>query len=184
MKHLSLVIIALMVSLQTMRAQTGFIRRLEASADGQGRVEVEQDSRLDAILNGELVVPSNVSTTSKVSTIATEVKVAQEADELSGRASGMHQKIRGYRVQVYFGGNQRTNQTQAQKVGAKVMTMFPELRSYTTFESPHWRCRVGDFITYDDAAAYMHKIKSKGISEAMVVRSEIYVTPDQLKKEH
>ena len=46
---------------------------------------------------------------------------------------------------------------------------------------PHWICRVGDFTNREDASAYMHKIKSRGISEAMVVKSEIYVTADQLK---
>ena len=40
---------------------------------------------------------------------------------------------------------------------------------------------MGDFTKHEDAAAYMHKIKAKGISEAMVVKSEIYVTADQLK---
>ena len=73
------------------------------------------------------------------------------------------------------------DQTQAQRIGTRVMGMFPELRAYTSFVSPHWICRIGDFTTYEDASAYMRKIKSRGISEAMVVKSEIYVTVDQLK---
>ena len=84
-------------------------------------------------------------------------------------------------VEVFFGGSQRSEETQAKKVGSRVMGMFPELRAYTSFASPHWRCRVGDFTNHEDAVAYMHKIKSRGISEAMVVKSEIYVTADQLK---
>lgn len=166
-----------------MQAQDTFTDRLQAQVEGQGTVTIDQDPMLTLILNGEVVIPSSVATTSKVASITTETKVKQDVDELRGKESGMHQKVRGYRVQVYFGGNQRTNQTQAQKVGARVTGMFPELRAYTTFESPHWRCRVGDFITYDDAAAYMHKIKARGIAEAMVVKSEIYVTAEQLKKE-
>jgi hypothetical protein len=89
--------------------------------------------------------------------------------------------VRGYRVQVFFGGSQRSEESQAKKVGSRVTSMFPELRAYTSFASPHWRCRVGDFTKHEDATAYMHKIKAKGISEAMVVKSEIYVTADQLK---
>lgn len=172
-----------MASANAMRAQTNFTHRLEASVEGQGRIELDQDARLVPIINGEDNALSGMESMSKVTAVSTEIKIAQEADELSGKASGMHQKMRGYRVQVYFGGNQRSNQVQAQKVGTRIMGMFPELRAYTTFESPHWRCRVGDFLTYDDASAYMHKLKAKGISEAMVVRSEIYVTPDQLRKE-
>ena len=107
--------------------------------------------------------------------------MSKAGDDLLGEAAGLHQKVRGYRVQVYFGGNQRSDQTQAQRIGTRVMGMFPELRAYTSFVSPHWICRIGDFITYEDASAYMRKIKSRGISEAMVVKSEIYVTVDQLK---
>ena len=166
-----------------MSAQERFTDRLQQEVEGQGVITLDQDPLLTDILNGDILVPSSVATTTKVAAITTETKVRQYTDDLHGKVSGMHQKVRGYRVQVYFGGNQRANQTQAQKVGTRVTGMFPELRAYTTFESPHWRCRVGDFITYDDASAYMHKIKAKGIAEAMVVKSEIYVTTEQLKKE-
>ena len=179
MKILSCIVLVFMVATATMKAQT-FTSKVEAEVEGQGMFDIEQDPRLTAIVNGEEVVPSSLATTSKVSAITTETKVRQDADDLRGKAAGMHQKVRGYRVQVFFGGNQRSDQTQAQRVGTKVMGMFPELRAYTSFVSPHWICRVGDFTNREDASAYMHKIKSRGISEAMVVKSEIYVTADQL----
>jgi len=180
MKILSCIVLVFMVATATMKAQT-FTSRVEAEVEGQGSFDIEQDPRLTAIVNGEEVVPSSLATTSKVSAITTETKVRQDADDLRGKASGMHQKVRGYRVQVFFGGSQRSEESQAKKVGSRVTSMFPELRAYTSFASPHWRCRVGDFTKHEDATAYMHKIKAKGISEAMVVKSEIYVTADQLK---
>lgn len=184
MKLTKTIILCFMTTMPAvMTAQEKFTEQLQAEVEGQGTITLDQDPLLTDILNGDIVVPSSVATTSKVAAITTETKVKQDADELRGKASGMHQKVRGYRVQVYFGGNHRANQTQAQKVGSRVTGMFPELRAYTSFESPHWRCRVGDFITYDDASAYMHKIKARGIAEAMVVKSEIYVTAEQLKKE-
>ena len=184
MKLLTIIILTFMAALPAaMNAQVRFTDKLQQQVEGEGTITLDQDPLLTDILNGDIVVPSNIATTTKVSAITTETKVRQDAEEMHGKVSGMHQKVRGYRVQVYFGGNQRANQTQAQKVGTRVTGMFPELRAYTTFESPHWRCRVGDFITYDDASAYMHKIKAKGIAEAMVVKSEIYVTAEQLKKE-
>ena len=184
MKLSTIIILTFMAAIPAaMNAQGHFTDQLQANVEGQGTITLDQAPLLYDILNGIIDIPSTVSTTSKVAAITTETKVKQDADDLRGKVSGMHQKVRGYRVQVYFGGNQRANQTQAQKVGSKVTGMFPELRAYTTFESPHWRCRVGDFITYDDASAYMHKIKAKGIAEAMVVKSEIYVTAEQLKKE-
>jgi len=182
MRLLSTIVLVFMVSFVTMKAQTMFIDHLQQQGEGEGHFEIEQDPRLTAIINGEEIVPSTIATTTKVASISTESKVRQDADDLKGKASGMHKKIRGYRVQVYFGGNQRSDQTQAQKVGSRITSMFQELRAYTSFVSPHWCCRVGDFPKYEDAAAYMHKIKARGIAEAMVVKSEIYVTIDQLKE--
>lgn len=179
MRILSCIVLVFMVATATMKAQT-FTSKLLSEVEGQGSFDIEQDPRLTAIVNGEEVVPSSLATTSKVATITTENKVRQDADDLRGKSAGMHQKVRGYRVQVFFGGNQRADQTQAQRVGTRVMGMFPELRAYTSFVSPHWICRVGDFTKYEDASAYMHKIKARGVSEAMVVKSEIYVTVDQL----
>lgn len=181
MRILSLIAFVFMVAIATMKAQTTFVERVQSEVEGQGMFEVEQDPRLTAIVNGEEVVPSSLATTSKVSAITTENKVRQDADDLRGKASGLHQKVRGYRVQVFFGGSQRSEESQAKRVGTRVTSMFPELRAYTSFASPHWRCRVGDFTKHEDATAYMHKIKARGISEAMVVKSEIYVSADQLK---
>ena len=180
MKILSCIVLVFMVATATMKAQT-FTSKVEAEVAGQGSFDIEQDPRLTAIVNGEEVVPSSLATASKVSAITTETKVRQDADDLRGKASGMHQKVRGYRVQVFFGGSQRSEESQAKKIGSRVTSMFPELRAYTSFASPHWRCRVGDFTKHEDATAYMHKIKARGISEAMVVKSEIYVTADQLR---
>ena len=180
MKILSCIVLVFMVATATMKAQT-FTSKLLSEVEGQGSFDIEQDPRLTAIVNGEEVVPSTLATASKVSAITTETKVRQDADDLRGKASGMHQKVRGYRVQVFFGGSQRSEESQAKKIGSRVTSMFPELRAYTSFASPHWRCRVGDFTKHEDATAYMHKIKARGISEAMVVKSEIYVTADQLR---
>ena len=181
MRVFSLAVFVFMVACATMKAQTRFTEQLESKVTGQGVIYIEQDHRLTEIVNGDITIPSSIVSTSKVNSLVTESKVKQEADEIKGKASGLHQKVRGYRVQVYFGGNQRSDQTQAQSIGNKVSNMFPELRAYISFESPHWRCRLGDFVKYEDASAYMHRIKAKGISSAMVVKSEIYVSLEQLK---
>ena len=90
---------------------------------------------------------------------------------------GRRMKVRGYRIQVYWGGSQRFDQTKAIRAGSRVTSMFPELQAYTTFESPHWRCRVGDFRERKEAADYLAKLRKAKIEGAMVVKSEILVYP-------
>ena len=85
-------------------------------------------------------------------------------------------KVRGFRIQVYWGGNQQSEKNKAQLAGYKVNALFPELESYTSFESPHWRCRVGDFATQKEAQEYLTKIKkAKIVNDPIIVKSEIYM---------
>lgn len=168
-----------MVASTTMKAQN-IISQLEAEGEGLGIIEIQQDERLTDILNGLTIIPSTVSTGHQGIHLTTEGKLGQDGESMT-RTSGVHQKARGYRVQVFFGTNQRADQTKAQQMGNKVTRQFPELRAYTSFESPHWRCRVGDFTNRNDASNYMRRLKAKGFSEAMVVQSEIYVSADQLR---
>lgn len=132
--------------------------RLQSAVSGQGTVRLHQDQRLTDLLN---------ATTS----------VRQERDDepdTDSAKAGVKRKVRGYRIQMYWGGSQRTDQLKAQRLGAQVSYAHPELRTYTSFESPHWRCRVGDFTTREEAAAYLSKLR-RITNDAMIVRSEIYV---------
>ena len=85
-------------------------------------------------------------------------------------------KARGYRIQVYWGGSTRTDEANAKRAGAKVTTLFPELQAYTTFESPNWRCRVGDFVTRQEASDYLSKLKEARLAkDAIIVKSEVLI---------
>lgn len=163
-----------------------FTRHLQEPVQGQGKVVINHDARLDSIVNGLIYVPSKSEIKTKVESKqsiqesmhkSTQSKVS-EALPIGQVISGasVRERVKGYRIQVFFGGNQRKDQTKAQQLGAKVQSRYPELRAYTSFESPHWRCRVGDFKTQEEAAPYVRKLRSSGYCpDATVVRSEIFV---------
>ena len=126
-------------------------------ADGKGRVTVLQDQRLTDYLNGYIVDDESKQT----------VEVKQVVQKINAR---------GFRIQVYWGGNQKSEKGKAQMAGYKVTALFPELEAYTSFESPHWRCRVGDFATQKEAAEYLQKIKKANIvKDPIIVKSKIFV---------
>ena len=153
---LSITLFTLMCTI-TMSAQD-FIDHLTRKEAGQGTVTVHQDSLLDDIVNGK------------------KQYVPEKKDTPSLQASGKRMKARGYRIQVYWGGSARTEEANAKRAGARVTSLFPELQAYTTFESPNWRCRVGDFVTHQEAAEYLKKIKESRLSrDAIVVKSEIFI---------
>ncbi|MCR5312193.1 MAG: SPOR domain-containing protein [Bacteroidaceae bacterium] len=118
----------------------------------KGSVTLHQDQRLTDIINGVNTISSDNSQTGK--------KI----------------KARGYRIQVHFGGSSHADKAKAAKAGNDVTKVFPELQSYIKYESPNYRCTVGDFTTKEDAEEYLNKIKEAGLGRnAMVVRHEIII---------
>ncbi len=136
-------------------AQTGFADRIQKDVEGEGSVRLIQDSRLTAIINGN-GVPT----------------VQKDKSGADGRGV-MKVKRRGYRIQVFQGGNTRADKAAAQRVGEQVSEKF-DLIPYTLYNNPEWVCRVGDFKTREEAAEYLQKIKIV-FTGAMIVPSEIYV---------
>ena len=153
-------------------AQSTFTEHLTKKVSGQGTVNVMQSKRISDLVNGVTQL-----TPVKATEPAAKVTATNDDTPTTEVSHGTKRvKARGYRIQVYWGGNQNVDRSKAQNAGFKVTSLYPELSAYTSYESPHWRCRIGDFATREDAAAYLGKIRREaGISSAMIVRSEIWI---------
>jgi len=162
MKRLLSLTLTLLLCAATMSAQN-FTEHIQSKEAGQGTVIVHQDSVLEEMVNGKKqFVPEKKEDPGKGGTI--------------GVQKGKKTRARGYRIQVYWGGSSRADQTSAQRAGTRVTTVFPELRAYTTFESPNWHCRVGDFVTREEANEYLSKMRESRLSaNAIVVKSEVII---------
>lgn len=96
---------------------------------------------------------------------------SQQADTTKVTAGG--QKARGYRIQVYSGGNTREDKNSAYRIGQELKDCFPEYPVYVHFYSPRWKCLMGNFTTYDDAQAVLETVRALGFSRATIVKSKI-----------
>lgn len=131
------------------QAQNNIIRSLESNAPGEGRVTIHQDSRIEALLG--------------------------KPHGLSSSGDGV-MKMAGYRVQVYSGGNSRNSKREAEGVAARVRSGFPELKVYTMFNPPRWLCRVGDFLSIEEADAMMRKLRKEGgFREVTIVKEQVNI---------
>ena len=160
MKRLLAITLTILLCTITMSAQN-FTDHVQKQEMGQGTVTIHQDSLLEDLVNGKKqFVPEK----------------KEEKRDLPGIPQGKKIKARGYRIQVYWGGSTRADQTNAHRAGTRVTTIFPELQAYTTFESPNWNCRVGDFGTRKEAADYLDKLREARLAQgAVIVKSEVYV---------
>lgn len=84
-------------------------------------------------------------------------------------------KVNGYRVQVFAGGNSRTDKQKAERAGESVKLAFPDIPVYVHFYSPRWICRMGNFRTYEEANSVLKQVRDLGYKQACIVSGKITV---------
>lgn len=121
---------------------------------GQGRVRLYQDPIIEALLRNS----------------SAEVIVMGGKNVI---------KATGYRIQVFAGNNTRDARDHARRLGSQVAEMFPDLAVYTTFISPRWICRVGDFRSIEEADAMLRQLReTKQFKETSIVKEVIQIPLD------
>ena len=97
-------------------------------------------------------------------------------DGISGKKvmRGAH-KIKGWRIQVYNGGNKRVDREKAEELGQKVKKHYPGMPVYVHFYSPRWMTMCGNFVTHKEAEPYKTKLLNLGFKNVSIVRQQIVV---------
>lgn len=88
--------------------------------------------------------------------------------------TGAH-KAKGFRIQLYSGGNTRKDREQAEQIGLKAKAVANDQPVYVHFYAPRWMCYMGNFVEYKDAQVILRKLKSNGFDGANIVRTMITV---------
>jgi Sporulation related domain. len=152
MKYLSLFIVIL--SFSTVVSAQDIISRLEKTVPGQGRVKIYQDAAIAKLIGKQMSMGT-------------------------GAGAEKHGTFRmsGYRIQVYAGGNSRESKEEAERLAARVKEYIPDIKVYTTFISPRWICRVGDFRSIEEADSVMRQLKNAGgFREVSIVKEQVTIT--------
>lgn len=130
--------------------ENNIVKSLKSNVAGEGRVTIHQDPRIEALLGNPHGLKASDDGTIKMA---------------------------GYRVQVYSGGNTRNSKREAESIASRVRSGFPELKVYTTFSPPRWLCRVGDFLSIEEADAMMRKLrKDGGFKQAIIVKDQVSIS--------
>ena len=82
----------------------------------------------------------------------------------------------GYRIQVFSDANSATAKNEAQDKERNILSRFPSLNTYITYNAPSWRLRVGDFRNREEAEEMMKELKNAFPSfsrELIIVRDRI-----------
>ena len=174
-----IVITSLLCAALEVGAQQSFTDRITAHRNGEGVVVLHQDATLTALVNGTALPKKAVATPKPADTPSTTTASAttttQPQTETTRVVHGTT-KMRGYRVQVYSGGNSRKAKHAAEQMARRVKETYPEVSVYTQFASPRWICRVGDFRTSAEASELLSQMKSSGtFPQAVIVKTTVQV---------
>jgi len=84
-------------------------------------------------------------------------------------------KVKGFRVQVYAGGNSRDSRVKAERTGREIKALFPGTPIYVHFYPPRWICRMGNYRTIEEATEVLRAVKKLGYQSAIIVKGKITV---------
>jgi len=170
-------------------AQSTFTEQLQQSRIGEGKVTVTQDKAIDELINNPTAAqtPKAPQTTTTTTTPAKPQQTVKLTDDLTDDTSlpdsldlrkkvmKNGKKINGFRVQVFAGGNGRTDRLKAERTGEEMKTLFPNEPVYVHFYSPRWICRIGNYRTYEEAHDILRQVKQMGYPSAVIVKGKITV---------
>lgn len=85
-------------------------------------------------------------------------------------SSGLY---RGFRLQVIS----TVNRDQAFKIKTQLLNWFPEQKTYTTFQSPSFKVRIGNFLKREEAEKFRKILNQYFPQGVYVVEDAIEYTP-------
>ena len=193
-RHVRKLVIILMMCvgcITAVNAQSSFTQRLQQSKNGEGKITVTHSQNIDFLVNGKTAAVQKDSSKVVVTTEEAKALIKNSATRDSSYRSDIidqttvvdtskkvmrgGQKVNGWRVQVYAGGNQRTDRQKAERIGNEIKALFPTQPVYVHFHSPRWICRMGNYRNYEDAVQMLNSVKKAGFNAATIIKEKITV---------
>ncbi|MBR2015793.1 MAG: SPOR domain-containing protein [Prevotella sp.] len=185
MKQFVVLITLFICSLSLASAQS-FMERLKMPGRDNAKVTVHQDAAIDELVNGRptIIVSNSTKAPAKKNVNANNnAKAEKEVVSADQTEPDYHNvpvirktyKTNGYRVQVFAGGNSRSDRQKAERTGNTIKINFPDEPVYVHFYSPRWICRVGNYRTYEEAHQILTAVKQLGYEQATIVKGKITV---------
>ena len=167
-------------------AQT-YTERVQKKVEGQGTVTIHQSDEIDQLVNDPTatgVQSQGSSNNDKKPTTPSKgnEQAKKETTSPSDTGNGEEvttprrtQRMAGYRVQAFAGGNTRKDRQMAEQARNNIKAHFSNVSVDVHFYSPRWICRVGNYRTYEEAHQMMVALQNLGYKQASIVKSKVSV---------
>ena len=182
MKQLIAVIAFLLAGMTSVSAQS-IVEHLQKDEQDKGKVKVNHSKEIDQLVNGETKVITPTPAPTKQDDNKTQQKQENAPQKPDSTASKNNEskdndsenepkaETRHRTVVSHNDLDTESHTVDTRKIKAK----YPNLPVYVHFYSPSWKCRVGNFRSYEEANKVLKQMKALGYSSACIVKGKITV---------
>lgn len=131
------------------------------------------------LLAGTGIAQTRVDTLGNGILIETDIRyglLAEKRNEINRKANTIKNlPKRGYRIQVL----NTTNRTEALDIKARLLSLYPDHKTYLMYQAPYFKLRIGNFPDRKDADALRKELNKLFPAGTFVIPSEIESKPEK-----
>lgn len=105
--------------------------------------------------------------------------LAKKKTEINKKAADARKPTKGYRIQVL----NTTDRNQALKIKSKLLSMYPDQKTYLMYQAPYFKIRVGNFIERAEADELKKELSRFFPAGVFVIPSDIEGAKSEKDKE-
>ncbi len=163
--------------MKSVTAQNNIIDELNIVRAGQGEVRVYEDESIAGLIGTKSLNINSESSNYNYSTENAESS-STDAPAYNPSKTTNFRQVKGYKIQVFSGNDQRRSKNEAQIKKNQISNAFPGTEVVVIFNSPVWRVRAGNYRTYEEAYQALNDMKKAFPSfgkEMQIVESTIKI---------
>lgn len=129
-----------------------------------------------AIANAQ-IVKDTISNTVYVAKDSRYDLLVKKKAEINKKAADARKPTQGFRIQVL----NTTDRNQALAAKSKLLSQFPEHKTYLMYQTPYFKIRIGNFVEKKDADDLKRQLARMFPTGVFVIPSEIETKPKEEK---
>ncbi len=99
--------------------------------------------------------------------------------EINKKSADSKKPTKGYRIQVL----NTTDRNQALSTKSRLLTVYPEHKTYLMYQAPYFKIRIGNFVEKSEADDLKKELARMFPTGVFVIPSDIEVKPEKEKED-
>lgn len=130
-----------------------------------------------AAIAGAQTVKDTVNSTVYVTKDSRYDLLVKKKAEINKKAADARKPTQGFRIQVL----NTTDRNQALAAKSKLLSQYPEHKTYLMYQAPYFKIRIGNFVEKKDAEDLKRQLARMFPTGVFVIPSEIETKPKEEK---